>query len=243
MTFQFFEIHESIQSACAHRAEAGVLHYDRAYDLLVEHTNLRSRASGWRRPEPSKTGPERGLIGQVDGDCRCARSPRRLTCSGRVPGKSSAASSRGTRPRESADRREGSGSCSSREYTALGKSSVDKATAHLSPAVGVVATNDDDICRHPQIAQSPVQTNRLLCPIGDSGSTTRKSTSLCRSASPRACEPNRITCASGAAAAKRRPASSISASSITLIAEIVVAAMDRAPMSRLVVPPDPRSGA
>ena len=49
MTFQFFEIHESIQSACAHRAEAGVLHYDRAYDLLVEHTNLRFE-SVWLAP-------------------------------------------------------------------------------------------------------------------------------------------------------------------------------------------------
>ncbi len=27
-------------AACAHRAEAGVLHYDGDYDLLVEHTNL-----------------------------------------------------------------------------------------------------------------------------------------------------------------------------------------------------------
>jgi predicted nucleic acid-binding protein len=27
-------------AACAHRAEAGVLHYDSDYDLLAEHTNL-----------------------------------------------------------------------------------------------------------------------------------------------------------------------------------------------------------
>jgi predicted nucleic acid-binding protein len=27
-------------AACAHRAEAGVLHYDGDYDLLAEHTNL-----------------------------------------------------------------------------------------------------------------------------------------------------------------------------------------------------------
>jgi predicted nucleic acid-binding protein len=27
-------------AACAHRAEAGVLHYDRDYDLLAEHTSL-----------------------------------------------------------------------------------------------------------------------------------------------------------------------------------------------------------
>jgi hypothetical protein len=31
---------------------------------------------------------------------------------------------------------------------------VDDATAHVSPAVGVVAADDDDICRQPQIAQS-----------------------------------------------------------------------------------------
>lgn len=28
-------------AACAHRAEAGVLHYDRDYDLIAEHTGLR----------------------------------------------------------------------------------------------------------------------------------------------------------------------------------------------------------
>ena len=27
-------------AACAHRAEAGVLHYDGDYDVLVEHTSL-----------------------------------------------------------------------------------------------------------------------------------------------------------------------------------------------------------
>ncbi len=27
-------------AACAHRAEAGVLHYDRDYDLIAEHTSL-----------------------------------------------------------------------------------------------------------------------------------------------------------------------------------------------------------
>lgn len=27
-------------AACAHRAEAGVLHYDRDYDILAEHTSL-----------------------------------------------------------------------------------------------------------------------------------------------------------------------------------------------------------
>jgi predicted nucleic acid-binding protein len=28
-------------AACAHRAEAGVLHYDRDYDLIARHTSLR----------------------------------------------------------------------------------------------------------------------------------------------------------------------------------------------------------
>jgi predicted nucleic acid-binding protein len=27
-------------AACAHRAEAGVLHYDRDFDLIAEHTSL-----------------------------------------------------------------------------------------------------------------------------------------------------------------------------------------------------------
>ena len=36
-------------AACAHRAEAGVLHYDRDYDLLVEHTSLRFE-SVWLAP-------------------------------------------------------------------------------------------------------------------------------------------------------------------------------------------------
>lgn len=36
-------------AACAHRAEAGVLHYDGDYDILRERTSLPSRASGSRR--------------------------------------------------------------------------------------------------------------------------------------------------------------------------------------------------
>lgn len=39
-------------AACAHHAEAGVLHYDRDYDLLVEHTSLRF-ASEWLAPAGS----------------------------------------------------------------------------------------------------------------------------------------------------------------------------------------------
>jgi predicted nucleic acid-binding protein len=38
-----------IIAACAHRAEAGVLHYDRDYDILVEHTGLKFQ-SEWLAP-------------------------------------------------------------------------------------------------------------------------------------------------------------------------------------------------
>ena len=36
-------------AACAHKAEAGVLHYDRDYDLLAEHTSLMFE-SEWLAP-------------------------------------------------------------------------------------------------------------------------------------------------------------------------------------------------
>ncbi len=39
-------------AACAHRIEAGVLHYDRDYDLIAEHTELRF-ASEWLAPAGS----------------------------------------------------------------------------------------------------------------------------------------------------------------------------------------------
>lgn len=42
-------------AACAHRAEAGVLHYDRDYDLLLEHTSLRFD-SEWLVPAGSLPG-------------------------------------------------------------------------------------------------------------------------------------------------------------------------------------------
>jgi predicted nucleic acid-binding protein len=39
-------------AACAHEADAGVLHYDRDYDVLREHTRLRFR-SEWLAPAGS----------------------------------------------------------------------------------------------------------------------------------------------------------------------------------------------
>lgn len=39
-------------AACAHEAGAGVLHYDRDYDVLLEHTRLRFR-SEWLAPAGS----------------------------------------------------------------------------------------------------------------------------------------------------------------------------------------------
>jgi catechol 2,3-dioxygenase-like lactoylglutathione lyase family enzyme len=44
---------------------------------------------------------------------------------------------------------------------------MDNSTAHLPPTVGVVATDDDYSCRHPQIAQGPLQTHRLLGLMSD----------------------------------------------------------------------------
>jgi predicted nucleic acid-binding protein len=41
-----------IVAACAHRAEAGVLHYDRDYDILAEHTSL-TFESEWVAPQGS----------------------------------------------------------------------------------------------------------------------------------------------------------------------------------------------
>jgi predicted nucleic acid-binding protein len=38
-----------IIAACAHEADAGVLHYDRDYDLIAEHTSL-SFESAWLAP-------------------------------------------------------------------------------------------------------------------------------------------------------------------------------------------------
>lgn len=39
-------------AACAHQAEAGVLHYDRDYDLIAEHSSLRFE-SEWLAPAGS----------------------------------------------------------------------------------------------------------------------------------------------------------------------------------------------
>ena len=44
---------------------------------------------------------------------------------------------------------------------------MDKAAGHFFPALGVVAADDDDIRRYPQIAQRPMQAHRLLCLVGD----------------------------------------------------------------------------
>jgi hypothetical protein len=41
-----------IIAACAHRAEAGVLHYDGDYDILAEHTSL-TFESVWLAPRGS----------------------------------------------------------------------------------------------------------------------------------------------------------------------------------------------
>lgn len=48
-------------AACAHEAEAGVLHYDRDYDILAEHTSLDSRANGSRHPGLCRRPPRDSL--------------------------------------------------------------------------------------------------------------------------------------------------------------------------------------
>ena len=106
---------------------------------------------------------------------------------------------------------------------------MDKAAAHPTPAVGVLATDDDDISWHAQVAQGAMEAHRLFGLIGDLGLDDKEVNVAMRAASPRAWEPNRITCASGAAAAKRRPASAISVSSISVIVEIVVVTVDLVP--------------
>ena len=58
---------------------------------------------------------------------------------------------------------------SSGENAASRKGCVAQTTPHLPPAIGVVPTDDDDIDRHAQIAQSPMQPHRLLSLVGDLG--------------------------------------------------------------------------
>jgi len=44
---------------------------------------------------------------------------------------------------------------------------MDEAATYLAPALGVLATDDDDIGRDPQIAQRAMEANRLLGLVGD----------------------------------------------------------------------------
>ena len=44
---------------------------------------------------------------------------------------------------------------------------MDEATTYLAPALGVVAADNDDIGRHPQVAQGAMQTHRLLGLVSD----------------------------------------------------------------------------
>ena len=46
---------------------------------------------------------------------------------------------------------------------------MDEPTAHVTPAVRIVAANDDDVDRHSQVTQSAMETHRLLCLICDLG--------------------------------------------------------------------------
>jgi hypothetical protein len=44
---------------------------------------------------------------------------------------------------------------------------MDKAPAHLTPPIGVLPTDDDDVGRHAQVPQGAMKTNRLLSLVGD----------------------------------------------------------------------------
>jgi hypothetical protein len=44
---------------------------------------------------------------------------------------------------------------------------MDESPAYLAPAVGVLAADDDDVSRQPQIAQGAMEANRLLCLVGN----------------------------------------------------------------------------
>lgn len=55
---------------------------------------------------------------------------------------------------------------------------MNKAPAHLPPAIGVLATDDDDVGRHTQIAQGAMETNRLLGLVSDLRLDYEESTSL-----------------------------------------------------------------
>lgn len=44
---------------------------------------------------------------------------------------------------------------------------MDKPAAHLTPAVGVLAADDDDIRRHAQVAQGAMEAHRLFGLVSD----------------------------------------------------------------------------
>ncbi len=77
---------------------------------------------------------------------------------------------------------------------------MNEPTAHVTPAVRIVATNNDDIDRHSQVAQSAVETHRLLCLICDLGLYNEKvdiAMPICCATSMRAKQNDlRIACGS-----------------------------------------------
>lgn len=44
---------------------------------------------------------------------------------------------------------------------------MDKATAHLTPPIGVLPADNDDIGRHAQVPQGAMEAHRLLSLVGD----------------------------------------------------------------------------
>lgn len=46
---------------------------------------------------------------------------------------------------------------------------MDEPAAYLAPAVGIVAADDDDVGRHPKVAQRAMEAHRLIGLVGDFG--------------------------------------------------------------------------
>jgi uncharacterized delta-60 repeat protein len=84
----------------------------------------------------------------------------------------------------------------------------------VAPFVDVGSGDDDEVDRDAQIAEGLAKPDELGAAAFDLGLDARRSRSLSERPSPRAREPNRITLASGAAVARRRPASAIRSSPV-----------------------------
>jgi len=102
---------------------------------------------------------------------------------------------------------------SSCEHAALGERGVHETSPHVLPLGGLALADDDTSSGSRRSRRARMSRTASSAVFSTSGSITSRSMSLLAVADPRACDPNRITRASGASAIKRRPASAIFASS------------------------------